>query len=331
MDRLHVALRVPVGRPLPDIAAFVSRCEAAGFDGVGIHDHPSSGRDAYLALALAAQATRNLRLFPATSSPLVRHPLVLASLANSLDEIAPGRSILTVAPGFISTRSIGRPRAGVALMRDAILDLRRLLAGDEVAFGAASTRLRNPSARVTPVYLLASGPRMIELAGEIADGVLLFVGLHAAGIRAAMHHLETGAGRAGRSLANFPVMFVVTLGLGSDAVVGPQWVKSWFAAGQPFLAYPSASNLYWLREAGFALDPTHDPTSIPEDQARQIADAFGLFGSPERCADRLLRAREEAGVQNVFLFPAHDLAGGYRMPEAEVEAFERVIRSRLGP
>ena len=61
---------------------------------------------------------------------------------------------------------------------------------------------------------------------------------------------------------------------------------------------------------------------IPEDRAQQIADAFGLFGSPERCADCLLRAREEAGVQDVFLFPAHDLAGGYHMPEAEVEAFE---------
>ena len=57
MTRLRVALRVPVGRPLPDIAAFVARCEDAGFDGVGIHDHPSSGRDAYLALALAARAT----------------------------------------------------------------------------------------------------------------------------------------------------------------------------------------------------------------------------------------------------------------------------------
>jgi 5,10-methylenetetrahydromethanopterin reductase len=330
MDRLRVALRVPVGRKLPDIAAFVARCEAAGFDGVGIHDHPSSGRDAYLALALAAQATRNLRLFPATSSPLVRHPLVLASLAHSLDEIAPGRSFLTVAPGFISTRSIGRPRAGVAFMRDAIGNLRRLLAGEEVAFGAASTQLRNPGAIATPVYLLASGPRMIELAGEVADGVLLFVGLHSAGIRAAMRHLETGAGRAGRSLANFPVMFVVTLGLGSDAFAGPRWVKSWFAAGQPFLTYPSASNLYWLREAGFALDPTHDPAGIPEDQARQIADAYGLFGSPERCADRLLRARDEASVQDVFLFPAHDLAGGYRMPEAEVDAFERVMRPRLG-
>ena len=75
---------------------------------------------------------------------------------------------------------------------------------------------------------------------------------------------------------------------------------------------------------------THDPAAIPEDQARRIADAFGLFGSPERCAEQLLRAREEAGVDDVFLFPAHDLAGGYNMPEAEVDAFERIIRPRLG-
>src|SRR5213592_4524475 len=126
---IRVALRIPVGRPLPEVATFVARCEAAGFDGVGIHDHPSSGRDAYLALALAAQATRRLQLFPATSSPLVRHPLVLAALANSLEEIAPGRICLTVAPGFISTRSIGKPRARVTVMREAIRDIRKLLAG----------------------------------------------------------------------------------------------------------------------------------------------------------------------------------------------------------
>src|SRR5258708_37303247 len=95
MTRVRVALRVPVGRPLPELAAFVARCEAAGFDGVGIHDHPSSGRDAYLALALAAQATQRLQLFPATSSPLVRHPLLLAALANSLEESAPARICLT--------------------------------------------------------------------------------------------------------------------------------------------------------------------------------------------------------------------------------------------
>jgi 5,10-methylenetetrahydromethanopterin reductase len=330
MSRIRVAVRVPVGRPLPELAAFVARCEAAGFDGVGIHDHPSSGRDAYLALALAARETRQLQLFPATSSPVVRHPLVLASLAHSLDEIAPGRTYLTLAPGFISTRSVGKPRASVAFMREAICDLRRLLAGEGVEFGPTSTRLRNRSVTPTPVYLLAAGPRMIELAGEVADGAFLMVGLHSAAIRAALRHLEEGARRAGRPLAGFPVVFVVTLGLGSDAQAGTRWVRSWFAPGQPFLAYPSASNFRWLREAGFDLEEAHDPAAIPENQARQIADAFGLFGPPERCAERLLQARQEAGVDHVFLFPAHDLTRGYDMPETEVQAFKEVIRPRLG-
>jgi 5,10-methylenetetrahydromethanopterin reductase len=330
MAGIRIALRVPVGRTLPEIATFVARCEDAGIDGVGIHDHPSSGRDAYLAMALAAQATRRIELFPATSSPVVRHPLVLASLAHSLDEIAPGRTCLTVAPGFISTRSMGKARGSVALMREAIHDLRHLLAGEAVSLGSVSTRLRNRSVAPTPVYLLAAGPRMIELAGETADGAFLFVGLHPASVHAALGHLQAGAARAGRSLTRFRIVFVVTIGLGADADVGAQWVRSWFAPGQPFLAYPSAANLHWLREAGFRIEPTDDPAGIPQEQARRIADAFGLFGSPEQCADRLLRAREESGIDDVFLFPAHDLPGGYTMPEAEIEALEHTIRPRLG-
>jgi len=329
MSDIRVALRVPVGRALPELATFAGRCEDAGLDGLGIHDHPFSGRDAYLALALAGQATRRLRLFPATSSPVVRHPLVLASLANSLDEVAPGRTCLTVAPGFLSTRSIGQPRAGVAFMRQAVRELRALLAGDEVGFGPSVTRLRNRSAKPPPVYLLAAGPRMIELAGEVADGAFLMVGLHPASVRAARQHLEAGAGRAGRSLTDFPVTFIVTLGLGPDDGVGARWVRSWFAPGQQFLAYPSAANLHWLRQAGFDLSRDHDPAALPDLDACRIADAFGLFGPPEACAERLLRAREEAGIRDVFLFPAHDLAGGYTMPEAEVQAFETTIRPRL--
>ena len=63
---MQVDLRVPVGLPLPELADFVAGCEDAGFAGVGIHDHPHSGRDVYVALALAAQRTRRLRLYPAT-------------------------------------------------------------------------------------------------------------------------------------------------------------------------------------------------------------------------------------------------------------------------
>ena len=126
------------------------------------------------------------------------------------------------------------------------------------------------------------------------------------------------------------MVFVVTLGLGADAAVGARWVRSWFAPGQPFLAYPSAANLRWLAEAGFAA----------AGAARSRRDRRGP-GAPDRGRVRAVRpagalrgaAAAGAGggrVEEVFLFPAHDLAGGYEMPEAEVEAFERVIRPRLG-
>src|SRR5215813_8956903 len=105
---MRLDIRVPVGRPIPAVVDFIARCEEAGFDGVGVHDHPHSGRDAYLVLALAAERTRRLHLYPATSSPVVRHPVLLASLAHSLDELAPGRTCLTVAPGFLSARSVGQ-------------------------------------------------------------------------------------------------------------------------------------------------------------------------------------------------------------------------------
>lgn len=328
---MRVDIRVPVGRPLREVAELIARCEDAGFDGVGVHDHPHVGRDVYLALALAAERTHRIRLYPATSSPAVRHPALLAALAQSLDELAPGRAGITVAPGFLAVRSVGGRRATVAAMREAVLAIRRLLAGDPVAFGDPPSRLSHVSPVPPPVYLLAAGPRMVELAGEVADGAFLMVGLHPDAVAAARRHLEVGARRASRSLDGFPTVFIVTIALDRGEVPTPRWPRRWYAPGHPWLAYPSASNLHWLRQAGLALPETVDPESVPDELAARIEDAFGLFGSPEQCADRLLRAREEAGVEHVFLFPAHTFAGGYDMPEREVEAFRRVIRPRIGP
>lgn len=322
-------LRVPVGQPLRDVADVVARAEDAGFDGVGIHDHPHSGRDVYMALALAAMGTRRLTLYPATSSPAVRHPVLLASAAQSLEEIAPGRARLTVAPGFLSARSVGQPRAGVAAMREGIRQIQRLLAGGSESVGEGHTRLRNLSARPTPVFLLAAGPRMVELAGEVADGALLFVGLHRDAVAAARRHLAIGARRSGRSLDAFPAIFIVTLGLAATVREGADWVRRWFEPGRPLLTYPSAGNLHWLREAGLPFADDLDPMAIDDALAHRVADAFGCFGPPEHCAERLIRATEEAGVEHVFLFPAHDREGGYAMPLAEIDALRHVIRRRV--
>lgn len=326
---MQIDVRVPVGTAVPGVVDFIARCEDAGFDGVGVHDHPHRGRDVYVTLALAAARTRRLRLYPATSSPVVRHPLLLASAIHSLQEIAPDRVCLTVAPGFLAARAIGRARGTVAFMRTAVQAIRRLLAGESAEFQGQTIRLLNTSAAPPPVYLLAAGPRMVELAGEVADGALLMVGLHPRAIGAARRHLEEGARRSGRSLEGFHTIFIVTMGLADRLADAQRWPQRWVAPGQSFLTYPSAANLYWLRHAGITLAEDHDPASLSDTTAAQVCDAFGLFGTAEHCRDRLLRAREEAGVNHIFLFPAHTVDGGGDLPAREVEAFARVIRPGL--
>ena len=202
-------------------------------------------------------------------------------------------------------------------MREAVVALRGLLAGQSGVYESTEMRMRNVSETPTPVYLLAAGPRMVELAGEVADGALLFVGLHPEAIASARRHLEVGAKRANRSLKAFKTIFAVSIALDDTAVAAQRWIQSWFAPGQPWLCYPSASNLHWLRTGGFGFgfdlpDPLQ-PEAIGADQAARIADAFGLFGPPERCVERLLQAQETSAVEHVFLFPAHTLEGGYEL------------------
>jgi 5,10-methylenetetrahydromethanopterin reductase len=327
-EQIRVDIRVPVGLPIPELVEFVRRCQEAGFHGVGIHDHHHSGRDAYVTLALAATRTNRLILYPATTNTVTRHPLVLAALTNSLEEIAPGRVFLTVAPGFLSVESAGRRRAPLNKLRQDVVIVRRLLAGDTVTSDGGRMRLNNTPERPPPVLLTASGPRLLELAGEVADGAMMLVGLHPDAVAAARQRLRAGAEKVGRDPVQLREIFIVPVAVG-DRDSAREWPRRWFREGQPWLEYPSRSNLHWLWEAGIDLPEGTDPSSITGDLADRICDTFGLFGEPEYCAERLIRAQEESGIQHVFLFPAHTLKTGYQVPESEVEVFGRVIGPRL--
>ena len=251
--------------------------------------------------------------------------MVLASLAHSLEEVAPGRIRLTVGPGYLAAVNIGRPRATVETMRRAILTIRRLLRGGLVEFNGVETQLRNVSDKPTPVFMTAAGPRMVELPGAVADGALLLVGLHPNAVAAARRRLEMGAARAGRSLDGFETIFITTTTVSQDGPSVRRFPQQWFQPGQPYLKYPSDSNLVWLREAGIDLADDFVPESIGDAQADGICDAFGLSGTPEECLASLKRAGNESGTNHVFIFPTHTQEGGYDMPQAEVDAFRDTI------
>ncbi len=328
VSHLNVSIRVPLGRPLPELADFAVRCEQSGLDGVGVPDHHHTGRDAYLTLAAMAQRTSRLSLFPATSNVVTRHPLVLASLLNSLDELAPGRAMLTVAPGFLSVEKAGQARARRSQLAEVVLALRGLLGSGRATFDGHELELTSRPRTETRVVLLASGPKLLELAGEVADGVMMLVGLHPDSVHAAREHVRRGAERSGRDPATLTETLIVPYVLGTESAA-QAWPKAWFRPGQPWLKYPSASNLLWLRHAGIDLPADLDPAAISEATAVRISDAFGLFGPPERCAERLLQAHAETGMTDVFLFPAHTWTNHYDLPSAEVDAFARTIGPAL--
>jgi len=327
---MKVDIRVPVGLPVFETAEFIASCETAGFSGVGVHDHQHSGRDVYLTLGLAAQRTSKLTLYPATTNPVTRHPGVLASLAHTLEEIAPDRVRLTVGPGYLAVGNIGRPRARLEDMRQAILAIRRLLRGETVIFNGTETKLRNVSDKPTPIFMTAAGPRMVELAGEVADGALMLVGLHPEAVAAADRRLRLGAARGNRDLGDFQKIYITPATVDEDGSRARRWPQLWFRSDQPYLKYPSDSNLFWLREAGIDLPGDFVPENISDNQADAICDAFGLFGTPQECLKRLKRASAESGVEHVFIFPTHTQDGGYEMPQLEVDAFKDVVIPGLG-
>ncbi len=325
---MRVDIRVPVGAPLPSIVEFAQRCEDAGLHGIGVHDHHHTGRDVYLTLAAVAQQTASLFLYPATSNTVVRPPLLLAALANSLSELAPGRVMLTLAPGFLSVEKAGLASGKREQVRQVVRAVRELLGQGRTVVDGVALELFHHPAEPVEVLLLASGPKLLELAGEVADGVLMLVGLDPAAVEAARAYVRQGAERAGRDPASLREVLIVPIAVG-EPEVATSWPRTWFRDGQPWLRYPSASNLRWLRHAGIDIPDDHRPADISPALAARICDAFGLFGPAEHCADRLLRARAQVGVEHVFLFPAHSWASAYDVPAAEVEAFARVIGPRL--
>lgn len=173
---MRITVTVRLDQALTAAAELARRAEELGFDGAWVADHYFH-RDASAALALMAARTNRISLGTAVMSPLLRHPALLASMAGSLNEISDGRFVLGVgAGGYEFTSELGMTmRRPLALTGETVAILRGLAAGkadvDGDTFRTHGAALRF-SASATPIYLAARGPKMLRLAGEIADGVI---------------------------------------------------------------------------------------------------------------------------------------------------------------
>jgi 5,10-methylenetetrahydromethanopterin reductase len=146
-----------------------------------------------------ALSTHRVRLGSAVTSGVTRHPSVTTSAALSLSELSGGRFALGLGNGDSSlvTSGSGRPQK-IAEFRETLMAFRDLLAGKSAKVGEKDLRLPWAGKSKVPVLVAATGPRMLELSGEIADGVIIMVGVAEPMVRAAIARIHAGAEKAGR-------------------------------------------------------------------------------------------------------------------------------------
>jgi 5,10-methylenetetrahydromethanopterin reductase len=157
-----------------------------------------------------ACATQRIRLGTWVTNPLTRHPVVTASAAASLDDLAPGRVSIGIGTGDTGVLHLGLPAASLAQLRRYVLALRALLATGTADWEGQTIRLAwgpsRPQRRI-PILLGAHGPRALRLAGEIGDGVIVGLGLTPEVIAGSLELIEAGARSAGRRLDDLAIWF----------------------------------------------------------------------------------------------------------------------------
>ncbi len=340
---IKIDLRVPPCKPVPEVTAFVKECEDAGFDGVGLLDSQMLERDVFVSMAHALMNTSKIQVSSAVTNPVTRHPSVLASAAQTVAEVAPGRANVWIGRGYSSANVVGIPPATVRQMRDAVTMMKQLMGGDSVDFGDITSRMKHGGGTPAPVYIAATGPRVMKVAGEVADGTVLMTGIHPKAVAEAQEIIFDGAKAAGRNPDDLENIFTCTTiirdnlkearevarPLAVQRLMQPTFKRWLSASGMDFSEFELPRGLWELYP-----DVPHAEdwekarelcAFLPDDALAQLCDSMGLIGTPEYCLERIKEA-EKAGLTHLYLMTDQS----YEFATGELAAFRDHIFPALG-
>jgi alkanesulfonate monooxygenase SsuD/methylene tetrahydromethanopterin reductase-like flavin-dependent oxidoreductase (luciferase family) len=190
--------------PLPHMLACMKVAEDVGFDHVWFGDSHLIWHEVGPYLTAAAMSTTHMRVGPLVSNPVTRHPTVVASMLATLGQLFDGRAVLGIGRGDSAVRTLGLPPMKLVEFGDTLRTMRRLCRGEGAHVHGTDIRF-SWLTRPVPVLLAAYGPRVLELAGADADGLILQLASPNV-VAWAMEHARAGARGAGRTLDRFDVV-----------------------------------------------------------------------------------------------------------------------------
>ena len=282
--------------PVAELPGIAREAEARGYRTAWVGE--ASGLEAIALSALIATHTRTVKIANGVIPVQTRTPIVYGQAAATLAHLAPGRFALGL--GLSSEIIVGQwhglPFApSVQQMREAVQIIRATAAGERVSFEGRFYRLKGfrlsiPAPSPAPrIYLAALGPRMCELAGEVADGVLLNW-IPPSAVPASLRHVEAGARRAGRSPGDVDVAVYVRTCVTDDR----EEVRA--ALARDITGYATVS-VYarFFAECGFAGEmeavnaawKSGDRAGAVKGITPRVLDGLGAVGPADFCRERL--------------------------------------------
>ena len=206
---MKVSLQLIPEQPADELVAAARAADELGFYACYSADEIYH-KDAWLLLAAVAGRTERIRLGPCVSPIYMRDPTYVAQLAATLDELSRGRAEVVLGIGNLAmldqygiewrgTRPMARLREAHGVIRTLLDEGSIDFEGDFFRYSGVTTAARPVQERVPLMIGAMGGPRSMELAGEIADGLHTACAYSDDALRYTVHHFEAGAERAGRA------------------------------------------------------------------------------------------------------------------------------------
>jgi 5,10-methylenetetrahydromethanopterin reductase len=311
--------------PLAKMIHLAKVTEELGYSHIWVGDSHLIWREAYINMAAMLLHTNRLKLGTGVTNPLTRHPSVVGSAYATLEEHAPGRLIVGIGLGDSSVETMGMKPAKLAFFEKTIQQLRDLLAGKEVQLETGKIHLLHPCKQRVPIYIAASGPKMLELSGRIADGIIVLVGVADEYIEHAQEKIAAGAGAAGRNLQEINLVLWVPCAV-SDTAAAKNAVKAHVARvvahPLPYVLDPNEQKV--LEEIRKTYDYYHhmDQEANHADVIPDwLVDKFAIAGSVAECRAQIERIKK-TGIQQIAIIP-YSAPGGSR--EETIRGFAKAM------
>ena len=293
------------GQPSPrEMMRLARRAEDLGFESIWLTETRFT-RDAITTAAAVAAATSRVRIGTAVTNPFTRGAVLTAVTFATLDELAEGRLVFGFGPGspHILRRqgfSFDRP---LTKMCEHIDVVRKLLAGERVSYQGQTVTVDNvaldfqPYRPSIPLYLGVTGPRALETAAEIADGVILNGFVSAQYSARAIQRLRNRAAEAGRAADEIEIASWLMVSVDHDSGKAKDTVRPMVAtylANFPNIARESGLPEALLETIGLAY-AEGGVLAAARHVEDDVVTRLSCSGSPDEVLD-LIRARRNVGV-----------------------------------